>query len=229
MTVQENVPTSQLTFRPFDERGSVRIYRHAFLPHVRQAGCTYFVTFRLADSIPKPVLREWREERFRWLEFRGIDIRVEGWKAKFQKLSTRERAAFERNYAVALFERLDECHGACHLMKAKVGEVVADSLRFFDGSRFFLGDWVVMPNHVHALMTPSEGYELENVLHSIKSYSATQINKHLGQSGPFWMTESYDRLVRDSDELLRTQEYICLLYTSPSPRDKRQSRMPSSA
>lgn len=208
MTDQVKSSTSKPVFRPFDERGAVRIYRHAFLPHLRQAGCTYFVTFRLADSIPKSVLREWREDRLKWLAARGIDIESDGWKEDFQLLTEIERAAFKRNYAVKLFERLDEGHGACNLIDIRIAQKVVDAIRFFDGSRFALGDWCIMPNHVHALITPMEGYELEDILHSIKSYSANQINKCLSRSGAFWMTESYDRLVRDAEELQRTQDYI---------------------
>ena len=39
--------------------------------------------------------------------------------------------------------------------------------------------------------------------------------------------EAYNRDPRTTAKA--AQAYICLLYTSPSPRDKRQSRMPSSA
>ena len=38
-----------------------------------------------------------------------------------------------------------------------------------------------------------------------------------------------ERVVRNWLTYRPTPDYICLLYTSPSPRDKRQSRMPSSA
>ncbi len=56
---------SQPTFRPFNADHPLRVYyRH--LPHWRQPGATYFVTFRQADSIPKVVLAEWLDVRQRW-------------------------------------------------------------------------------------------------------------------------------------------------------------------
>lgn len=65
-----------------------------------------------------------------------------------------------------------------------------------------------MPNHVHALVTPLDGFPLEDVLHSIKSFSANRINQTLGKQGQFWMSESHDHVVRDGEELLRIQGYI---------------------
>ncbi|QEG23170.1 transposase [Mariniblastus fucicola] len=197
-----------LKFQPFDDKGPVRIYRNGFLPHLRQAGCTYFVTFRLDDSVPEKVLRQWRSERFGWLKARSIEIGEPGFNEKFDALSEQDKASFERAYAIRLFEELDKCHGSNCLSMSEVAKVVAESLEFFHGSRLEIGDYVVMSNHVHALITPLASFDLENVLHSIKSFSANKINKRLSKTGALWMSESYDRLVRDESELLRTQEYI---------------------
>ena len=63
---------SQPTFRAFDADGPMRVYyRH--LPHWRQPGATYFVTFRQVDSIPKAVLAEWFDVRQRWYRAHGLD------------------------------------------------------------------------------------------------------------------------------------------------------------
>jgi hypothetical protein len=70
----------RIRFRGFDERGEVRIYHHGILPHWRQAGCTYFVTFRQDDSLPAPMLREIEYERHLWLGRRGIDPNERNWK-----------------------------------------------------------------------------------------------------------------------------------------------------
>ncbi len=200
--------TKKLSFQTFDERAVVRIYRHDFLPHLRQTGCTYFVTFRLADSIPEGVLREWRSHRRRWLDARGIDQRSEGWRQQFGLLADIEKRTYERIHAKQLFEELDKFHGSNCLNEKAVADELESSIRFFDGSRFLLGDFVIMSNHVHLLMTPLQGFELEDVLHSIKSYSSNKINRILSRAGSLWMKESYDRLVRDGEELLRTQDYI---------------------
>jgi REP element-mobilizing transposase RayT len=74
---------------------------------------------------------------------------------------------------------------------------VADALRHFDGERYRLVAWCVMPNHVHAVVQPAAGHVLEEIVHSWKSFTAHQANKLLGRTGPFWMAEAYDHLVRD--------------------------------
>jgi REP element-mobilizing transposase RayT len=86
--------------------------------------------------------------------------------------------------------------------------VVTESLNYFHGIRVWTGDYVVMPNHVHVLMTPMEAYQLEEILHSVKSYSAKRINKKTGQVGRLWQKESYDHIVRDADQLAAFQSYI---------------------
>lgn len=64
-----------------------------------------------------------------------------------------------------------------------------------------------MPNHVHAVFKARAGFSLRRILHGWKSFTANQCNKILGRTGPFWMEESYDRLIRDEDELRRFVNY----------------------
>ena len=200
--------SDSIPFKPFDDDGEVRIYYNGFLPHWRQKDCTYFVTFRLADSVPKPVIDEWQFERDAWLAARGIDLKLMPLHQAMKMLSQRDQQAFERHFAGKLFAFLDKGYGACHLRDHHIGKIVANAIGHFHGTRLYSGDFVVMPNHVHALLTPIDEFELEEVLHSIKSYTANQINRCLGRSGTLWMEESYDHIVRDGDELLRIQQYI---------------------
>ena len=65
-----------------------------------------------------------------------------------------------------------------------------------------------MPNHVHALVQPLGTTQLAEILHSWKSFSASQINAHLGKAGSFWKKEYYDHIVRDLEELRRIRKYI---------------------
>lgn len=197
-----------IRFTPFNDALPMRYYQTGYLPHLRQRGCTYFVTFRLADSVPVPRLEQWKQERAIWLIARNIDVREASWKLRFLKLSQQDKQTYERNFASKLFETLDEGFGKGYLKRQDVQNKMVQALEYFDGSRFRLGDFVIMPNHVHVLMTPIGEYELEVVLHSIKSWSGSQINRMLERSGEFWMKDSFDRLVRDGDELLRVQDYI---------------------
>ncbi len=200
---------SYVSFQPFDPHEAVRIYGTT-LPHWRQTGATYFVTFRLADSIPRRVVAEWDYERRVWLKARGIGMdRAGQWRTAFEKLSKHDRRSFERDNARKLFRCLDECHGACVLRQPKMAMIVRDALFFFKNQRYELGDFVVMPNHVHLLIAPHAKWELEAVMQSLKRYCARQINaalKHKDTS--LWQKSFYDHTVRDEAELQRCREYI---------------------
>jgi putative transposase len=197
-----------IPFHGFDERGEVHIYAHGALPHWRQDGCTYFVTFRLADSIPAGILRELEYERALWLKARGIDPVDHQWKQRFAKLPANDRRLYERFVSRAMNKSLDQCHGSCVLRDRSIAELVAAALDYFHASRAWTGDFVVMPNHVHALLTPIDGFELEDILHSIKSYTANEINRLLNLDGTLWQKESHDHIVRDTEQLEAFQAYI---------------------
>ena len=103
---------------------------------------------------------------------------------------------------------LDAGHGACLLSNPKVAQLIMHTLKTFDGERYVLHDWVVMPNHVHLVIEPRGEHSLSDILHSLKSYSATEANRALGRQGPFWQHESYDRLLRDQNEFERCLQYV---------------------
>jgi type I restriction enzyme R subunit len=178
---------SMLTFKPFDERGAVRIYCNGFLPHWRQAGCTYFVTFRLADSIPQDVLDQWTFERETWLSARGVVFSDPTWQAKFQRIPAADKLLFERRFVTKFFVELDRGRGDCVLRDPAVANLVRGAMLHFHGEKVHVDDFVIMPNHVHALLTPIGDFEFEDVLHFIKSYTSNQIQKHLKTAGTLWM------------------------------------------
>ncbi len=93
-------------------------------------------------------------------------------------------------------------------------QIVLDACRHWHGERMTLHLAVVMPDHVHMLITPMERggglwYELGELMHSIKSFSAHQINKSAGAAGAVWQNEHFDRIVRDGDEFHEKWDYIC--------------------
>ena len=94
------------------------------------------------------------------------------------------------------------------LKDERAAKVVADALIHFDGERYDLGAWVVMPNHVHVVVTPRDGHHIGDILHSWKSFTAHKINELLGRTGRFWQHESYDHIVRNERALYKIQEYI---------------------
>jgi len=182
-------------FHGLDEHGDIKITRR-HLPHWEQEGATYFVTFRLADSIPTTLLIEWRDELQTWLKFHPWP-----WDRK-----TAEE--YERRFVDGPEKWLDRGLGECHLRNQRLAAIVGDALRHFDIERYWLDAFVVMPNHVHVLVQPKSGHSLSEILHSWKSFSAHAINKALNRKGDFWMEESHDRVVRDTESLGAYRDYI---------------------
>ncbi len=86
--------------------------------------------------------------------------------------------------------------------------LVADALAQFDGTRYHLFAFVVMHDHVHALVQPLPDHPLESVLHSWKSYTANRLQRLHGRKGRVWLDESFDRVVRDESEFYEKLEYI---------------------
>ena len=182
-------------FRPFDEHGELQRSRRN-LPHWEQVGATYFVTFRLADAVPTSLASQWRDELQNWRRFHPEPLDDEG------------RKEYRKRFLQVREDWLDQGHGRCLLQEPKAAMIVAEALRHFDSERYYLDAFVVMPNHVHALVQPLPGHSLKEILRSWKSYSARQINKTLGRSGSVWMEESFDRIVRDWTALVKCRDYI---------------------
>jgi putative DNA methylase len=103
---------------------------------------------------------------------------------------------------------LDQGYGESFLKIPQVAKMVQDSLLKFDGTRYRLFSWVVMPNHVHSLMTRFEEYELKDILHSLKSFSAHKANKILQREGQFWIEDYFDRYIRNQEHFEKTVKYI---------------------
>jgi len=180
------------------------------LPHWRKEGALYFVTFRLADSIPLSVMEAWLDDRRTWMRAQGLDDSLPESLQRERYLAIPEgvRRAFEHEQARRYFLELDQCHGSCVLRFSEAAAFVAGALDYHHGNTMCCGDYVIMPNHVHAILAPFSGKLLERLLQSIKRYSAVRINALAGRKGTLWQKESYDRIVRDGRELARTREYI---------------------
>jgi Rad3-related DNA helicase/REP element-mobilizing transposase RayT len=175
------------------------IKQGANLPHWTAHGSIYSVTFRLADSLPEEVVQGWKaeRERIRYIATEGN-----------RSLTVFELKKLHRLHEAKVEQMLDRAAGECLLRNPAMGQIVADALRHFDGERYALLAWCVMPNHVHAVVRPKDMHELSDILHSWKSYTAHHINGALGRSGPVWQEESYDHLVRDEQELAHSVEYV---------------------
>ena len=105
-------------------------------------------------------------------------------------------------------EMLDHGWGACWLRSAPIADLVEDAFMTFDGSRYRLHAWTVMPNHVHVLFTVLPEHPLGAIVSSWKRFTARKANEQLGRSGVFWQTEYWDRFIRSEAHFGAAEDYI---------------------
>jgi len=161
-------------------QGFLGWHQRGYLPHHDVPGVTQLVTFRLNDAMPASRRSEW-----------GVLLRIEE----------------DRERRTKLEEYLDRGLGECWLRQPRIADLAEGALRFFDGQRYHLGAWVVMPSHVHVLLevwqTPLAG-----LLKSWKGFTACQANKLLGREGAFWEREYWDTRIRDEQQLRKAVRYV---------------------
>jgi putative transposase len=182
------------------------VVRHGSLPHWNQPGVTYFVTFRTADSVPQSLLRSWHRRRDEWLRRHGVDSTGD-WK---EQLISRPEISlqYHKTFTRPFMDYLDRGYGECLLRDERAARIVANTLQHFEGERYHLGDFVVMPNHVHLLVCLIGTTEIESKCRSWKKYSACEINRLFGRTGRFWQEESFDHLVRSPEQFEHFERYI---------------------
>jgi REP element-mobilizing transposase RayT len=155
-------------------------HERGYLPHRDAPDLVQFVTFRLADSFPAEMRGEWEAL-----------VKVED--------------DLERRRLLEAY--LDKGRGDCHLRNPAIAELVDSAFRFYHGRYFGLEAWVIMPNHVHALLAIG-GTPLAKALRFLKGYTAREANKLLGRRGEFWAEDSWDTYMRDHEHEMRTRRYI---------------------
>jgi len=175
------------------------------LPHIQPAEATFFVTFRLAGSMPVEVIHRLRENYA--LVERGILTQND--------LTEKERRELVYGAQKRLFAATDEFlgtnpNGPYWLRERAVAEVVAEAMHYRDGKQYDLHAYTIMPNHVHMLMTVlPDAPVLFKIMQHLKKNSAIRSNKLLGRTGlALWEEESYDHVVRDEGEFFRILNYI---------------------
>jgi REP element-mobilizing transposase RayT len=147
------------------------------LPHYQSLGQPIFVTWRLHGSLPA---------------------------SRSFPPGTSSGQAF-----VAMDQLLDNARtGPLYLRQPEIATVVVEAVHYRERERHYqLHSYVVMPNHVHLLMTPLA--DVSKIVQSLKRFTAKEANRILGLTGnSFWQDESYDRLVRDKTEFQRIANYI---------------------
>lgn len=171
------------------------LHSRGYLPHLKVEGSSYFVTFRLTDSLPRALLDQLRELK--------ADHALQRESSSLPSRLAERLDAWDE----LIEQHLDQSSGACWLRDSRVADLVAAALRHFHGVRYQLNHWVIMPNHVHAVLHPLPPFALERILHGWKSFTAHRANQLLGRRGAFWQRESYDHWIRDDLEFERFARY----------------------
>ena len=176
----------------FDARAEISI-RQNRLPHWEQDGASYFITFRLADSLPKHLQDEWRRERAIWQE-----LHPEPW-------SSETESEYHNRFSGARERWLDASYGACLLRNPDAREVLMEKLSLAAAT---VWSHVIMPNHVHVLVSLPEDTELSLWLQLLKGGSSYAINRRLLRKGTLWAKDYFDRLIRDESHFFNCARYI---------------------
>ena len=170
-----------MALMPDTDQETKGYYTRGYIPHFDQSGLVQGITFRLADALPAHVL---------------------------ESLEQDPKAGSDPARRAHIEAYLNAGHGACYLRHPDIAQIVEGALLHFDGERYRVMAWVIMPNHVHVLIEMMAGYRLGDIVHSWKSYTAKQANRLLKRSGRFWFREYYDRYIRDERHLVNAVAYI---------------------
>jgi len=160
-------------------------HSRAYLPHYDAKHGYQMITYRLADALPQCILQAIMDEKYS-----------------------------EKQERIQIEKHLDKSYGSCVLAKPAIAKIVVDNWCWFDGKKYELMAFVVMPNHVHLLIRIFEGISLSTVVHSWKSYTAKMIKKYLLDTGEqfslstIWQQDYWDRFIRDEQHFFRAVEYI---------------------
>lgn len=182
-------------------------YYRRNLPHWQPKGAEFFVTFRLAGSLPKDAVDLIKEKR---LQFRLKEKKCE--------VSTQESGKFDAKIFKMYDQLLDDAlSGPLWLSNDDIAQIVVNSLHFYDNKHYDLYAFTIMSNHVHLVFRHiRENYDVDlpvtGIMKLIKSFTGKECNKLLKRNGQFWQVESFDRLIRDEQELNNV-----ILYTVNNP------------
>ncbi len=191
-------PSAQLQGAMQPRNGEVHIRNRGRLPHWEKEAGLYFITFHLADSLPRSVLAK-IAERHRILE---------STQQNNANLLPEQKALLASSTRARIEECFDRGAGSCSFLDMRIAGAMAAALRYREGMHYRLLAWCVMPNHVHVVVRLFPGRELAKVVKAWKNFSAKAANQALGRKGQFWRREYYDRLIRNGDELDRAIRYV---------------------
>ena len=185
------------------------------LPHYQPEGSTFFVTTRLAGTIPRHIFESIKHKYELEIDKIGsLNFTKNRW-SKYKDIQLNQFIDYEKY--------LDSCDLTRKwLADDRIAEIASNALHFRDGKEFELIAYTIMPNHIHAVLKPNvnrfaesinssankDKYVLTKILQNYKKFTARMSNKILNRTGQFWQHESYDHVIRDNEELNRTIKYV---------------------
>lgn len=180
------------------------IFYRRRLPHFQPLRGTFFVTTRLAGSLPLHAIEELKDERAFF--HRQIN------EAKDEETRSLFASRLQERYYGKFDEYVNRINvGPRWLAMDEIARIVADALHFRDGRVYDLFSYIIMPNHIHIVFSVQRNdISLDRILQSLKRHTAREGNKILNREGSFWHHESYDHVVRDGADLERILEYVLL-------------------
>ncbi len=175
------------------------VYQGNHLPHWELNFIAYHVCFRLVDAIPTSQKMQWLEERKQFLE---------KFSNEHQNPTDDEMKRFQYLYSEKVEKYLDNGYGSCILRKPDVATIVRNSLEFYEGKKYLLHAWCIMPNHVHVVLQVLGTYALSEILHGWKSFTSHSINNLLSRQGQLWQDDSYNHIIRTLKEFHFQVRYV---------------------
>jgi len=153
----------------------------------------YEIAFRIGGSLPSAARA--RIEREGILPAHHLPIR------KLEMMGRAEMEPFRAKWLA-----VDGDGGL--LANHQYAEIVEDVILKGHGRVGELLSWCVMPNHVHALVQPHDDVDLSTIVKIWKGCSAREINRLRGSHGAIWQRDYFDRIVRSTEELIQSLQYI---------------------
>lgn len=192
LSIKAKAPQTPLPVpQPVMDIPTLKISQGMHLPHWECHNAIYHISFRLADSVPQAVLDRWVQERESLIAIAEKED---------NEFSAEMKLRAQYLFSDQIEKYLDAGHGNCYLRMHEIAHLVANSITHFDGVRYHLHAWCIMPNHVHIIVQAIPNFDLSKIIHSWKSFTAHKANQILGNKGAFWQPDAYNRIIRSRKE-----------------------------
>lgn len=188
-------------------------YHRNNLPHFLQPGQAYFLTWNLKDAIPAKAFQDYT------FQMEALQNQIKNIKEKRPTQSKIINLQLEydhlrRKYIKAYNDILDAaCNPSVNLLKPENTEVISNTFKYWEGRKLHNYAFTIMCNHIHWVFQLLEKDEngdivyLEDILQSVKRYSANRINKVENRQGSLWQKESFDTTIRNNEHLANAISY----------------------